>query len=178
MMRQFETVSCGDGEIDPGEACDLGAANGDPGVCCSADCAALASGTPCSDDGDVCTDDECDVAGLCEHIFDPENDPSCETTCTPGDCNQTGDLDAGDPICTVLCLVDKPTAGADCACAADCNCIGDIEASDPICAVLRVIDDFDPDTCVQTTKVPLVRGRERYQSAGRAASTGQADASF
>jgi hypothetical protein len=38
MMRQFETVLCGDGEIDAGEQCDLGAANGQPEACCSALC--------------------------------------------------------------------------------------------------------------------------------------------
>jgi len=37
MMRQFETVSCGDGELDPGEACDDG--NRDPGDGCSEACA-------------------------------------------------------------------------------------------------------------------------------------------
>ena len=28
-------------------------------------------------DGDICTDDECDGAGLCLHIVDPSNAPSC-----------------------------------------------------------------------------------------------------
>jgi spore coat protein A len=38
MMRQFETVVCGDGRPDPGEACDLGDRNGEEGSCCSWNC--------------------------------------------------------------------------------------------------------------------------------------------
>jgi len=65
MMRQFQTVLCGDAEIDaPAEACDDGAANGTAGSCCSASCTPLAAGTAC-EDGDACTlNDECQ-AGIC-----------------------------------------------------------------------------------------------------------------
>ncbi len=53
--------------------------------------------------------------------------PACGTscvsfecgTCIPGDCNQTGDLDAGDAICTILCVVGEQPPDADCLCAAD-----------------------------------------------------------
>jgi len=67
--------------------------------------------------------------------------------CMPGDCNTSDGLDAGDPVCTVLCLIGQPGPGADCACAADCNCVSGLEASDPVCAVLRLIGAFVPDTC-------------------------------
>jgi spore coat protein A len=64
MMRQFQTVKCGDGELDPGEACDAGAANGTTASCCSASCTIVAAGTPCSD-GNACTlNDQCQ-AGVC-----------------------------------------------------------------------------------------------------------------
>jgi len=64
MMRQFQTVSCGDGEIDPTEACDDGAANGTPGSCCSGACAVVADGTAC-DDGSDCTEGDQCQAGAC-----------------------------------------------------------------------------------------------------------------
>lgn len=113
MMRQFQTVSCGDGQIDPGEDCDLGAANGAAGSCCRNDCETASTvttcrastgacdvaehcngisplcpadtkapdGTPCTSDGDICTDDFC-ASAVCTHIFDEGNDPSCSPTTT------------------------------------------------------------------------------------------------
>ncbi|HEY3175854.1 MAG TPA: multicopper oxidase domain-containing protein [Candidatus Polarisedimenticolia bacterium] len=64
MMRQFQVVSCGDGELDPTETCDDGTANGTAASCCSASCAMLAAGTAC-EDGSSCTlNDQCQ-AGVC-----------------------------------------------------------------------------------------------------------------
>jgi spore coat protein A len=133
MMRQFETVSCGDSEVDPGEECDLGALNGDPSVCCSSDCQLVTigttcraslgecdpeetcdgvgelcpadtvdpAGTPCADDGNVCTDDQCDGMGECEH---PNNTAPCDDGLA---CNGA-DVCAGG-ICGFPC-VDTPTS--------------------------------------------------------------------
>ncbi len=64
MMRQFQTVSCGDGEIDPNEACDAGAANGTSGSCCTAACTIVGAGTPCTD-GNACTENDQCQAGTC-----------------------------------------------------------------------------------------------------------------
>ena len=44
MMRQFQTVLCGDGELDPTEACDAGAINGTPASCCTAACTFVGDG--------------------------------------------------------------------------------------------------------------------------------------
>ena len=71
---------------------------------------------------------------------------SCDS-CIPGDCNSNGFIDAGDPICTALCLIGRAPAGADCSCAADCNCLAGTEAGDPICVILRLIDSFAADSC-------------------------------
>jgi hypothetical protein len=64
MMRQFQTVACGDAILDPGEACDAGAANGAPGSCCTAACTPIADGAGCSDGNACTTNDQC-AAGTC-----------------------------------------------------------------------------------------------------------------
>ncbi len=112
MMRQFETVSCGDGEVDPGEDCDLSGANG-AGSCCTNACTFAAASAVCrastsacdlaehcsgsaagcpvdqaAPDGTPCTDDA-DVCtddtckgAACIHLFDESNDPTCAPTTT------------------------------------------------------------------------------------------------
>jgi len=70
---------CGDGTLDPGEQCDDGAANGAPGDCCTVTCTFQAEGTDCTDDGNLCTADVCDGAGLCIHPAAPA------MACTPPD---------------------------------------------------------------------------------------------
>jgi hypothetical protein len=64
MMRQFQTVACGDGELDPTEACDDGAANGTPVSCCTTACTAVADGASCSD-GSACTNGDRCQTGAC-----------------------------------------------------------------------------------------------------------------
>ncbi len=98
-------------------------------ICLSSPSAGLVDGTPATVCGESCASFEC-------------------SSCLSGDCNQSGQIDAGDPICSVLCLIGQAPPGADCSCAADCNCLGGTEAGDPICSVLRLIDAFTPDTCI------------------------------
>ena len=58
-------AACGNGIVEPGEQCDdLGTAAGD---CCSPACQLDPPETACASDGNVCTDDVCDGAGLCLH---------------------------------------------------------------------------------------------------------------
>ena len=64
MMRQFQTIRCGDGEIDPTEACDAGAANGTPASCCTTSCTAIGDLTACTDGNDCTANDHCS-AGVC-----------------------------------------------------------------------------------------------------------------
>lgn len=54
---------CGNGIPEMGEDCDDG--NTLAGDCCSPTCTFEALGTPCPDDGDLCTVDKCDGAGMC-----------------------------------------------------------------------------------------------------------------
>jgi FtsP/CotA-like multicopper oxidase with cupredoxin domain len=64
MMRQFQTVACGDGVLDPTEACDAGTANGTTASCCTTACTVVANGTACSD-GNACTQGDQCQAGVC-----------------------------------------------------------------------------------------------------------------
>lgn len=60
-----DSPACGDGKVDPGEACDDGPSNGTTACGCTASCQLVAQGTACSDD-DVCNGAEvCDGAGKC-----------------------------------------------------------------------------------------------------------------
>jgi len=112
---------CGNFVVESGEDCDDG--NTDPGDCCSPTCQADPAGTPCTSDGNECTDDECDGGGGCLNInnTDPCDDGLFCTgvdTCSGGTC-----LPAGDPC-------DGPDADGDCSenCdefANDCNAIED-----------------------------------------------------
>jgi uncharacterized delta-60 repeat protein len=58
-------TTCGNGIVDPGEQCDDGNTVG--GDCCSPACQYDAPTTPCADDGNLCTDDQCDASGTCTH---------------------------------------------------------------------------------------------------------------
>jgi len=145
--------SCGNGETDPGEDCDLAGANGGAGTCCTVGCGFVSAGTECNastgacdpaetctgasglcpadeiatagetcraaagecdvaescdgvtvdcpadafetagtacaDDGDLCTEDECDGAGTCEHPGKPDSD--VDGTCDEQDaCTNVG----------------------------------------------------------------------------------------
>jgi hypothetical protein len=64
MMRQFQTIRCGDSVLDPTETCDDGDANGTPGSCCSAACTPVGNGTAC-EDGDPCTTGDACESGTC-----------------------------------------------------------------------------------------------------------------
>lgn len=88
---------CGDGVLDSGEECDDGnLVNGD---CCSNPCRLEGIGSACGNDGNVCTDDQCDGAGTCQHI---NNAAPCSDgeVCTTGDTCQDGEC-VGVPGCAV-----------------------------------------------------------------------------
>jgi len=58
-------TNCGNGMLEPGEECDDG--NVADGDCCSSACRFEPAGTACADDGNLCTADQCDGAGVCIH---------------------------------------------------------------------------------------------------------------
>jgi hypothetical protein len=125
----FTLEVCGNGVIDPGEACDGGA-------CCTAECEFVSAGTPCPDgnlcngdetcsafgqcipgtplvcnDGNVCTTDSCIPATGC-HVVDKPDGTSCSDgkfcngaeICVGGTCT-----DQPDPTCDdgMACTTDS-----------------------------------------------------------------------
>jgi len=93
---QGTVPACGDGVVAGCEACDDGAANGTPASCCTAGCQLVTAGTACTDDGDLCSNDRCDGAGVCTHPTSP--DPLCITPTTRG---------------ATLKIIDKTGTGTD-----------------------------------------------------------------
>jgi len=116
--------TCGDGDVDAGEQCDDGnIVNGD---CCSSSCQYESAGSPCADDGNGCTNDQCNGSGVCAH---PNNTAPCSDglfcngtdTCSGGSCSAHG----GDP-----CAANVGDADADCS--ESCNeTTDDCTATDP-----------------------------------------------
>jgi cysteine-rich repeat protein len=89
------TNQCGNGQLDLGEQCDDGnALNGD---CCSSTCQLDAAGSLCLDDGDVCTIDTCDAAGVCTHV--PKTPPCGVCTGPAGSACDDGDPGTARDIC-------------------------------------------------------------------------------
>ena len=150
------TASCDDGLYCNGaDTCSGGVCNhaGDPclggpecdNVCDdAADSCNVVSGTACTDDGNVCTDDQCDGLGTCAH---PANSAPCDDglfcngvdTCSGGVCNHAGDPCLGGPECDNVC----DEAADNCNVAAGTAC-GD--PSDTACT--------NPDGCLGGTCQP------------------------
>jgi cysteine-rich repeat protein len=117
---------CGNGTIEADEACDDG--NPLDGDCCSSVCGAAPAGTACAGDGNGCTDDACNGAGICLHVnnsapcddgaFCTVNDACQGGACqgAPRDCSAAGDqCNAG--VCDEMidaCVPQPVTNGTGC----------------------------------------------------------------
>lgn len=124
-------AECGNGQIDPGEACDLGAFNADTGIC-RTDCQLQTCGDgfvgpseACDDgntaDGDGCTatcalptcgDGIVQPPEACDDGNDVETD-DCRTTCIEATCGD-GVVHEGVEACDDGNLVDGDGCEADC----------------------------------------------------------------
>lgn len=95
-MRAGHVTTCGDGIVEPGAGEDCDDGNTTPGDCCSASCLFETAGSACASDGNACTDDACDGAGLCVH---GNNTAPCDDddVCTVGDQCSGGVCAAGAP---------------------------------------------------------------------------------
>ena len=112
-------AACGNGQLDPGEACDDGNPSG--GDCCTATGEHVAAGTACASDANPCTLDQCDGTSVfCQH---PAGNPG--TLCRAG---------AG------VCDVAETCTGTSAACPSDvfASPTTGCRASAGVCAVAEV----------------------------------------
>ena len=106
--------SCGDGNVDLGEDCDYGTANGTNGVACDALCKCLPGFEVC---GEVCV-----IEWSCSFCGDGDID-------TPNGNNQMEECDAGDAngtinsSCDALCQCEAGTVACNGECVTLGNCI-------------------------------------------------------
>ncbi len=87
LARYLSGPVCGNGIVEPGEACDDGNTAG--GDCCGTTCQPAPAGSSCND-GNACTVGEtCNAAGVCGGFT------SCRTSSTCNICGSTCALQAG-----------------------------------------------------------------------------------
>jgi len=151
VFKLEEAVVCGNGIVDPGEACDDGAGNGTTACGCDLTCQFPAAGTDCSD-ADVCNGDEtCDGAGTCQ--------AGTPLVCDDGvSCT----IDSCDPILGCQVTPDDTICDDGVACngAETCDPINDCQAGTPVNCDDGVTCTFDQcseptGTCINTPLDPL-----------------------
>jgi cysteine-rich repeat protein len=136
------TPFCGNGIVEGPEQCDDG--NNTNGDCCSSTCQFESNGSPCADDGNTCTNDQCNGAGACVHP-NVANGTTCSSgnLCTTGDQCVAGSCTPGSPIdCDDhnMCTRDtcEPTIG----------CLHEIGVESPECGSCNDGIDNDGDGVV------------------------------
>jgi cysteine-rich repeat protein len=136
------TPFCGNGIVEPPEQCDDGnTANGD---CCSSTCQFESSGSPCADDGNSCTNDQCDGAGVCKHPAKPDGTMcSSGNLCLMGEQCTAGVCKGGEPV---VCDDHDPCT-AD-SCDPSIGCVFEIVVKSPQCGTCTdSLEDTEDPNC-------------------------------
>lgn len=153
---QYLPSDCGNGQLNTGEECDLGDANGF-GACCTEVCELEPSDTPCADDDLFCNGDgRCTAEGVCQPLGSPcegcavcdeVNDVclACEGTATPtATSDVTGTPAATETAATPTEAATRTPGGP---CAGDCSGNGIVVINELISGVLIALQQRALDTC-------------------------------
>lgn len=158
------TPHCGDGVREGAEQCDDG--NTADGDCCAATCVLEPSGSPCADDGNACSRDQCDGAGVCQHPAQPGG-----TTCDDGNLCTTGDQCVGSacvggapPVCD-----DEDACTTD-TCEPSFGCLFEVGVESPECDSCADGIDNDGDGVIdaETSNCSTFPLLQRYAVIGTA----------
>ncbi len=153
-----KTPFCGNGIPETPEECDDG--NTEGGDCCSATCLYEDPGSPCEDDDNPCSVDQCNSTGTCMHGWLPDG-TFCNAgdLCIGGQVCMSGTCTGGAPVtcddddlCTldtcepsIGCLfevgIESPECGS-CADGIDNDGDGVIDAEEPNCSTLFALQRF------------------------------------
>ncbi|MFN2427222.1 MAG: multicopper oxidase domain-containing protein [Candidatus Binatia bacterium] len=131
MMRQFQTVSCGDGEIDPGEDCDPGIA----GSCCTVNCRICDTTTTLAPTTTTMVDTTTTTLGPVTTTTDTTTTTSGQVTTTTlvesvcGDATGDDAIRAGDALLVLRAAVGSGNCQP---CVCDVDSQGGILASDAL----------------------------------------------
>jgi hypothetical protein len=130
--QRYIYAVCGNGVVEGGEQCDLGANNGGSAYCCSSTCQYKASGTTCRAAANECDQAEtCSgSSATCPADTKKANGTACTDTvvdcytaaCSSGTCSQTYALKAAGSVCRAAagtCDVAETCNGTSGSCPAD-----------------------------------------------------------
>ena len=118
---------CGNGVVDPGEQCDLGAQNGAPGSCCLGNCTFVAANTVCRSSTGICDPAErcTGTSGTCPANVFASSTTVCRAStgvCDPAEtCTGSSGSCPADAKSTGVC---RPAAGS-CDVAETCDGVSD-----------------------------------------------------
>jgi cysteine-rich repeat protein len=140
---------CGNCGVDSGEQCDDGNTAG--GDCCSATCQFEAINDPCASDGETCTADACDGAGVCTH---PAGNAGATCRASAGICDVAEQCDGSSTTCPADDFVMPGTpcraASGECDVAESCTGLGATCPSDGfVTGGTSCMDDADVCTTDQ-----------------------------
>jgi cysteine-rich repeat protein len=148
-------VGCGNGIVDPGEQCDLGASNGSSSSCCTATCQYRAAGQTCRPADGVCDAAETCTGSNASCPADAKLDTT--TTCRPAadvcdvaevcdGVNNTCPTDAFQPSTTVcrpaagVCDLAEDCTGSSAACPADAKSTATCRPATGVCDAAETCD--------------------------------------
>ena len=121
------TPFCGNGVVEGREQCDDG--NNVNGDCCSSICELESSGSPCADDGNQCTADQCNGAGLCQHPTKADG-----ATCNDGNACTSGEqCVAGTCVGGVATVCNDDDVCTNDTCEPSIGCLFEIGTESPEC---------------------------------------------